>query len=84
MDLCPPLNSSENEFDTRNKSIEKNGICLPGKAVLIKNDVIEEKPFKTNEDLPEAELYFGGERETESEHFQRMIRMSQKEEMTRL
>lgn len=81
MDLCPPLNSSENESDTKNKSKE---ICLPGKPVLIKNDVVEEKPFKTNDDLPETELYFGGERETESEHFQRMIRMSQKEEMTRL
>ena len=82
--LNPPLNSSENESDTKNRSNGKNEICLPGKAVLIKNDVVEEKPFKTNDDLPETELYFGGERETESEHFQRMIRMSQKEEMTRL
>lgn len=82
MDLCPPINSSENESET--KSNDKNEICLPGKAVLIKNDVVEEKPFKTNDDLPETELYFGGERETESEHFQRMIRMSQKEEMSRL
>lgn len=57
---------------------------LPGKAVLIENKVIEEKPFKTNDELPEAELYFGGERENDSEHHLRMIKISQQEEMARL
>lgn len=57
---------------------------IPGRAVLIENNVVEEKPFKTNDELPEAELYFGGEKETESEHDLRMIRISQREEMSRL
>lgn len=52
--------------------------------MLIENKVVEEKPFMTNDDLPEAELYFGGEKETESEHESRMIRISQREEMSRL
>lgn len=58
--------------------------ALPGRAVLIENNVVEEKPFKTNDELPEAELYFGGEKETETEHDLRMIRISQHEEMSRL
>lgn len=45
---------------------------------------MEEKPFFTNDELPMTELYFGGEKETESEHDLRMIRISQKEEMSRL
>lgn len=57
---------------------------IPGRAVLIENKVVEEKPFMTNNELPETELYFGGERETESEHDSRMIRISQREEMSRL
>lgn len=57
---------------------------VPGRAVLIENKVIEEKPFATNDELPESELYFGGEKETESEHDLRMIRISQREEMARL
>lgn len=57
---------------------------IPGKAVLIENHVVEEKPFATNDELPEAELYFGGERESDSEHHLRMIRLSQQEEMSRL
>lgn len=58
---------------------------IPGKAVqLIDNNVVEEKPFVTNDDLPEAELYFGGEFENDSEHHQRMIKLSQQEEMSRL
>lgn len=57
---------------------------IPGRAVLIENKVVEEKPFMTNDELPETELYFGGERETESEHDSRMIRISQREEMSRL
>lgn len=57
---------------------------IPGRAVLIENKIIEEKPFLTNDELPEAELYFGGEKETESEHDLRMIRISQREEMSRL
>lgn len=52
--------------------------------MLIENNVVEEKPFKSNDELPEAELYFGGEKETESEHDLRMIRISQREEMSRL
>lgn len=78
-----------NETDTNdNKSNEKKDqntpMKIPGKAVLIENKVVEEKPFKTNDELPEAELYFGGERETDNEHHQRMIRISQQEEMARL
>lgn len=57
---------------------------IPGRAVLIANNVVEEKPFFTNDELPTAELYFGGEKETESEHDLRMIRISQREEMSRL
>lgn len=52
--------------------------------MLIENKVVEEKPFLTNDELPEAELYFGGEEETETDHDMRMIRISQREEMTRL
>lgn len=57
---------------------------IPGRAVLIENKVVEEKPFLTNDELPEAELYFGGEKETETEHDLRMIRISQREELSRL
>ena len=57
---------------------------IPGRAVVIENKVIEEKPFSTNDELPQTELYFGGEKETESEHELRMIRISQREEMSRL
>lgn len=87
------INSSEREIVTEedSKSMTENDNkikekCLPGKAVLIENKVVEEKPFKTNDELPETELYFGGEneRETESEHHLRMIRISQQEEMSRL
>lgn len=63
---------------------EKKEKPVPGRAVLIENNVVEEKPFKTNDELPEAELYFGGEKETESERDIRMIRISQLEEMSRL
>jgi hypothetical protein len=45
----------------------------------------EEKPFLKNDELPEAELYFGGDKgETETEHDLRMIRYSQREEIERL
>jgi len=58
---------------------------IPGKAVqLIDNNVVEEKPFYCNDELPETELYFGGEKETESERDIRLIRISQREEMARL
>ncbi|XP_070495592.1 PRKCA-binding protein isoform X1 [Chironomus tepperi] len=83
------LLDDRNETDTNdNKSSEKKdqntSMKIPGKAVLIDNKVVEEKPFQTNDELPEAELYFGGERETDTEHHQRMIRISQQEEMARL
>lgn len=64
--------------------IKKEAAKVPGGAVLIENKVVEEKPFITNDELPEAELYFGGEKETESEHDLRMIKISQREEMSRL
>ena len=57
---------------------------VPGRAVLIENNVVEEKPFETNDSLPEAELYFGGEKETETERDLRIIHISQREEMSRL
>lgn len=63
---------------------KKEPTKVPGRAVLIENKVVEEKPFITNDELPEAELYFGGEKETESEHDLRMIKISQREEMSRL
>lgn len=63
---------------------KKEPVKVPGRAVLIENKVVEEKPFLTNDELPEAELYFGGEKETESEHDLRMIKISQREEMSRL
>lgn len=56
----------------------------PGRAVLIENSVVEEKPFETNDELPETLLYYGGEKETDAEHEMRMIRISQREEMDRL
>lgn len=74
--ISPTATDSDN-----NKTKESR---IPGKAVLIENKVVEEKPFKSNDELPETELYFGGERETESEHHLRMIRISQKEELSRL
>lgn len=52
--------------------------------MLIENNVVEEKPFETNDSLPEAELYFGGDKETETERDLRIIRISQREEMSRL
>lgn len=60
---------------------------LPGKAVKIVEE--EEKPFKTNDELPEAELYYGGELgdkepESESERDMRLIKICQGEEMKRL
>jgi hypothetical protein len=57
---------------------------VPGRAVLIENNVVEEKPFSTNEELPEAELYFQGNMETEQDRDLRLMRVSQREEMTRL
>lgn len=53
---------------------------LPGKAIQI----IEEKPFKSNDELPESELYFGGDKEPESERDLRLIKICQDEEMKRL
>lgn len=78
------LTSSTTESDNKNSSKENQQSRIPGKAVLLENNVVEEKPFKTNDELPETELYFGGEKETESEHDQRMIRISQREELSRL
>lgn len=72
------------ESDNNSSSKENQQSRIPGKAVLIENNVVEEKPFKTNDELPETELYFGGEKETESEHHLRMIRISQREELSRL
>lgn len=44
-----------------------------------------DKAFPNVAELPEPELYFGGDKgETETEHDLRMIRVSQKEEMQRL
>lgn len=70
--------------DDKNPEPSKPSKPIPGRAVLIENKVVEEKPFLTNDELPEAELYFGGEKETESEHDLRMIKISQQEEMSRL
>lgn len=80
MDTAPATESDNNNSSKKNQQSR----IMPGKAVLIENKVIEEKPFITNDELPETELYFGGERETESEHHQRMIRISQQEELSRL
>jgi hypothetical protein len=71
-------------LETPEEKPEKPSKPLPGRAVLIENNVVEEKPFKSNDELPEAELYFGGEKETETERDLRMIRISQREEMSRL
>lgn len=70
--------------DDKNLEPSKPSKPIPGRAVLIENKVVEEKPFLTNDELPEAEMYFGGEKETESEHDLRMIKISQQEEMSRL
>lgn len=78
------LTSTATESDNKNSCKENNQSRIPGKAILIENNVVEEKPFKTNDELPETELYFGGEKETESEHDLRMIRISQQEELSRL
>ena len=53
--------------------------------MVLDNPVVEEKPFYSNTDLPDAELYFGGDKgETDAEHDLRMIYYSQREEMDRL
>jgi hypothetical protein len=80
------LLDDRNETDNKSSEIKDQNtpMKIPGKAVLIENKVVEEKPFKTNDELPEAELYFGGERETDNEHHLRMIKISQQEEMARL
>ncbi len=81
------MDGTSTESGSGNKtSVKENQqqLCIPGKAVLIENKVVEEKPFVTNDELPETELYFGGSKETESEHLQRMIRISQQEELIRL
>jgi hypothetical protein len=67
-----------------NETLKEPTRPLPGRAVLIENKVVEEKPFMTNDELPESELYFGGEKETETEHDLRMLKISQREEMARL
>lgn len=70
-------NSSENP---------PNKKTLPGKAVQI----TEEKPFMSNDELPEAELYYGGELgddkepESETERDMRLMKICQAEEMKRL
>lgn len=77
------MNKSQSKLLEDSKE-RKEAVKVPGRAVLIENKVVEEKPFLTNDELPEAELFFGGEKETESEHELRMIRISQREEMSRL
>jgi hypothetical protein len=84
LDISPLTSPATTESDNKNSSKENNQSRIPGKPVLIENNVVEEKPFKTNDELPETELYFGGEKETESEHDQRMIRINQQEELSRL
>lgn len=81
------LKNPSNKFQSKlleDPSEKREPAKVPGRAVLIENKVVEEKPFFTNDELPEAELYFGGEKETESEHDLRMIKISQQEEMSRL
>jgi hypothetical protein len=51
---------------------------LPGRACKI----VEQNPFKRNDELPETDLYFGGQSETE--HDLRILKISQREEMARL
>lgn len=70
--------SDDNKIEE--KKIEENPMKIPGKAVQL----IDEKPFKSNDEMPEAELYFGGEREPESERDLRLIKICQQEEMKRL
>lgn len=74
----------ETPVENKVREEKKPTPSIPGRAVLIENNVVEEKPFRTNDELPEAELYFGGEKETETERDLRMIRISQREEMSRL
>lgn len=82
--------SDDNETAQKVENSSENAIqkkTLPGKAVQIVAD--EEKPFKTNDELPEAELYFGGEvgdkePESESERDMRLMKICQDEEMKRL
>lgn len=56
------------------------------RRLLGKEDKLKlDKAFPNVAELPEPELYFGGDKgETETEHDLRMIRVSQKEEMQRL
>lgn len=71
-------------LDSNREAAQEPCKKAPGRAVLIENNVFEEKPFKTNDELPETSLYYGGEKETDAEHEMRMIRVSQREEMDRL
>jgi hypothetical protein len=80
----PDLPTTTSQIDNNKEHDKKDGPKIPGKAVLIENNVVEERPFKTNDELPEAQLFFGGERESDDEHHMRMIRISQREEMARL
>lgn len=83
LDFDEPTNPKDAK-EKSNETVKESPRPLPGRAVLIENKVVEEKPFMTNDELPESELYFGGEKETETEHDLRMLRISQREEMARL
>lgn len=74
------MDFSDDAEKKEDKKPEENSKKLPGKAV----QMIDEVPFKTNNELPEAELYFGGDREPESVRDLRLMKICQQEEMKRL